>query len=100
MKYILVIIGIILSLFGFIIVVCSLAGMIDSASKYPPSTYFVAMVIFGILPLAVGIALCVFAVKKLGKSKVKHLICGKCNRNLEPGWTACPYCGEKVSVAN
>ena len=100
MKYIPLIIGVILSLFGLIVIAGTAMNMVAPAAKYSTSDYAIAMVIFGILPLAGGIALCVFAFKKFGKSKVKLQSCSKCNRSLEPGWTTCPHCGEKVSAAN
>jgi hypothetical protein len=96
MKYVLFIIGIILSLFGFIMFVGALLLITKGESKYPLSTYIIEMVFLGLLPLAGGIVLCVFSAKKWGKAKVKLPMCGKCNRSLEPGWAVCPHCGEKV----
>jgi cytochrome c biogenesis protein CcdA len=100
MKYVLFIIGIILSLFGFIMVTGALIEMTKPDSEYSIATSVVLMVFLGILPFVGGIVLCVFTAKRWGKAKVKQQICGKCNRSLEQGWTACPHCGEKVSLTN
>jgi len=100
MKYVLFIIGIILSLFGFLMVTGVLIGITNGDPEYSLASKIVSMIFLGIVPLAGGIVLCIFAAKKWRKAKVKQQICGKCNCSLEPGWTACPHCGEKVSLTN
>jgi hypothetical protein len=100
MKHALFVIGIILSLFGLIVIAGTTLDMVDPAAKYSISEYAIAMAVFGIVPLAGGIALCVFHARKRRRAKLQQQKCGKCNSSLEPGWKACPHCGEKVSSTN
>lgn len=65
------IIGIILSLFGIVMIVLAVGDMSSSPSDLPLAANIAIMIFVGILPLAGGIALCVHDVKQRRKLKAK-----------------------------
>ena len=66
------IIGIILSLFGIVMIVLAVGDMSSSPSDLPLAANIAIMIFVGILPLAGGIALCIHDVKKRRRSKIKY----------------------------
>ena len=57
--------------FGVLMIVCAVGDMSSPPSDFPLAANIAIMIFAGILPLAGGIALCVFDVKKWRKPKAK-----------------------------
>ena len=93
------IVGLILSLFCFVALTAASIDLIthihDPQVAIHEGVFFIVVFFYGLF-LAVGILLCVFSARKLRKAKLKYQVCKKCGCSLEPGWTSCQHCGEKV----
>jgi hypothetical protein len=96
--YILYIVGIVLSMFGFLAYFGSLVLSLSGALEYPLSTWIVTIVFYGLLPFIGGIALCNLTSRRWRSSETWKIVCHECKNNIALSSIVCPHCGEKAAL--